>query len=216
MDLLPDRIVLRRTVPHGRQGQLGPAVVGPQIKAQHRHLVGEGVGYRPPDARQLGGDEVSADAERGDHRRLVVMTLVVDGDCHAECIEVVQLHALEDAVHQRHQLRVLARLKVRRSHVHSRVTTVATRSRPEMESSVRMGPVAGTISASLVVAATANKARTAALSQYVTSHRSTVIASLLAAARSSTSENSLTLARSMSPVAWTTGGCSASPADIQN
>ena len=34
-----------------------------------------------------------------------------------------------------------------------------------MLSSVMMGPVAGTISPSLVVAATANKARTAALSQ---------------------------------------------------
>ena len=75
------------------------------------------------------------------------------------------LDALEDALHQRHQLRVLVWLKVRRSHVQSRVTTVATRSRPEILSSVKMGPVAGTISPSLVVAATANKARTAALSQ---------------------------------------------------
>jgi len=91
--------------------------------------------------------------------------VVVDGDREADRIEQIGLHTLEDAVHQRHQLRVLAWLKIRRSHVQSRVTTVTTRSRPEMLSSVMIGPVAGTIRPSLVVAATANNARTAALSQ---------------------------------------------------
>ena len=96
---------------------------------------------------------------------MLVIALVVDGDRQADRIEQIGLHALEDAVHECHQLRVLARLKVRRSHDQSRVATVATRSSPEMLNSVMIGPVAGTISPSLVVAATANNARTAALSQ---------------------------------------------------
>ena len=56
-----------------------------------------------------------------------------------------------------------------------------------------------------MLAATENSARTVALSQYVTWDRSTVMASTLLAALAMTSWKSLTLARSMSPVAMTTG-----------
>lgn len=157
--------MLRRTLAHGRQCQLGPTVVGPQVEAQHRYLIGERVGDRATGARKLGIGEVSANAQRGEHRWVLVMALVVDRDHQPERIGQIGLHAFEDAVHQRHELRVLTWLKVRRSHGQSRVVTVATRSRPEMLSSVMMSPVAGTISPSLVVAATANNARTAALSQ---------------------------------------------------
>jgi hypothetical protein len=118
-----------------------------------------------PDARQLGPDEISADAQSRDHRWPLVVALVVHGDRQAERIEQIGLHAFEDPVHQCHELRVLARLKVRRSHDQSRVVTVATRSSPEMLNSVMIGPAAGTIRPSLVVAATVNNARTAALSQ---------------------------------------------------
>ncbi len=49
---------------------------------------------------------------------------------------------------------------------HSSVMTVATRSKPEMPSRALIGPPsAATIIVSSVVAATANRARTAALSQ---------------------------------------------------
>jgi len=113
----------------------------------------------------LGVDEISADAQRRDHRWLLVVALVVDGDRQAERVEQIGLHALEDPMHQRHELWVLAWLKVRRSHDQSRVVTVATRSSPEMLNSVMIGPAVGTISPSLVVAATVNNARTAALSQ---------------------------------------------------
>jgi hypothetical protein len=127
--------------------------------------MGKRVGNGATDARQLGIDEFSADAHRCKHRWMLVVALVVHGDREAERIEQIGLHALEDPVHQRHKLRVLAWLKVRRSHDQSRVVTVATRSSPEMLNSVMIDPVAGTISPSLVVAPTANNARTAALSQ---------------------------------------------------
>ena len=157
--------VARSTVAHGRQGQLGPTVVGTQFEAQHRHLIGKRITNRATDTRELGIGEVSANAQRSQHGRLLVMALVVDGDHQAERIEQIGLYALEDPMHQCHQLRVLAWLKVRRSHDQSRVATAATRSSPEMLSSVVIGPVAGTMRPSLVVAATANNARTAALSQ---------------------------------------------------
>ena len=157
--------MLRRTVVHRRQGQLWPAVVGPQVRAEHRHLIGERIGDRTADARELSFGDVGADTDGGEHGRHLVMALVVNGDRQADRIEVVELNPLEDPMQQRHQLRMLARLKVGRGHRQSRVTTVATRSRPEMFSSVMIVPVAGTINPSLVVAATANNARTAALSQ---------------------------------------------------
>ena len=67
----------------------------------------------------------------------------------------------------------------------SLVTTVVTRSSPEIVSSALMGPVSRTIKVTAVIAATANSARTAALSQYRNSVRSTVSAGASAAAPAS-------------------------------
>jgi hypothetical protein len=94
--------------------------------------------------------------------------LVVHSDGETEHVPKIGLGALQDALQQRHQLWVVRGMEVWAGHTdpgQSTAVTVATRSRPEMPSRVVIGPCPGTMSVSLVVAATENNARTAALSQ---------------------------------------------------
>ncbi len=89
------------------------------------------------------------------------------GDRQPDGVGEVVMDTFEDPIEQL-VLGILARMELGGRAwcaTHSSVMTVATRSKPEMPSRALIGPSAATIIVSSVVAATANRARTAALSQ---------------------------------------------------
>ncbi len=130
----------------------------------------EGVGNRSAQPTELTVDEFPADSPGRQYFRDIAMP-AVHRNREADGAGQIALHAFEDPVEELGRGRgfggPVAWLEERSRHglSHSFVTTVATRSNPEIPRSVLICPVCRTSMVSCVVAASANNARTAALSQ---------------------------------------------------